>query len=589
MDIDTLEMLLINNNKSVYHRILNFKRQNNTIKKEDDKLFLDEGTLIHGVEFDIDILKSISDNGLIAPDFIENAKTSNGNSKKVVLFYRVPNGQTMANYSDFCNKKFSWSEYEEIKDIENFAVSRHFRAEREFLPNEKTNKNNIAFIINPCEEVHELLKYDAFKERNKKLLDSGVIEKFHNVPDRIATLVYGIPPNMISGIWVSNAIKNDKEKINQLMKLFPDKYITTSEGEIISEPQKENKQKTKEDENDNTIRNNVLSHKTKLGIGNLQRDIKQGNTGEMHRYIASDGSKYLVKPAYKKNSKDVEPYRAFIQRAAYDVQKIIDSKSAVACNVKKIEIDGQEVLGSVQEEIEGANFDDLPGSVSEKFQKYAPQFLREFVTDYLLGNYDSHSGNFIVDKNGVLRGIDKEQSMKYITDESNKKIDLSYAPNGKMAISVYNKLFHMYEKGKIDLDLKQVKQYLDRIDSVPDDEYRKIFEGYAHTKSNNTQEKNLLLDLILQRKHDARKNIEEFFINTKVNRVAKEKGITPEEVKKKIGILDSKSNVTSTQNLGRETIDEQSDTQGKNEVEQKVMNHVKILENEHNNNEGKTQ
>lgn len=179
--------------------------------------------------------------------------------------------------------------------------------------------------------------------------------------------------------------------------------------------------------------------------------------------------------------------------------------------------------------------------------------------------------------------------MKYITDESNKKIDLSYAPNGKMAISVYNKLFHMYEKGKIDLDLKQVKQYLDRIDSVPDDEYRKIFEGYAHTKSNNTQEKNLLLDLILQRKHEARKNIEEFFINTKVNRVAKEKGITPEEVKKKIGILDSKSNVTSTQNLGRETIDEQSDTQGKNEVEQKLMNHVKILENEHNNNEGKTQ
>ena len=158
-----------------------------------------------------------------------------------------------------------------------------------------------------------------------------------------------------------------------------------------------------------------------------------------------------------------------------------------------------------------------------------------------------------------------------------------------MAISVYNKLFQMYEKGKIDLDLKQVIQYLDRIDSVPDNEYRKIFEGYAHTRSNNTHEKNILLDLIVQRKHDARRNIEEFIINTKANRIAIEKGMSSEEVKKKIGILDNKNGVTSTQNLGRETIDEQNNIQGKNEVEQKIMDHVKELENEHDNSEGKIQ
>lgn len=589
MNINTLEMSLINKNKSIYHRILNSKIQNTIIKKEDNKLFLDAGTLIHGVEFDINILTSISNKGLIAPDFLENAKTTNANSKRVVMFYRVPKGQTMAQYSDFCNKKFSLSEYAEIKENESFSVSCHYRAERELLPNERTNKNNIAFIINPCEETQELFKYDAFREKNTKLLDNGVIKKFQNTPDRISTLVYGIPPNMISGIWVSKAIGRDKEKISQLMKLFPDQYITTSDGELLFEPQRENKQEGKENKRDNTIRNNVLSHKTKLGMGNLQKDIKQGNTGEMHRYIASDGSKYLIKPSYKKNSKEVELYRAFIQRAAYEVQRIIDPKSSVACNVKKLEIDGQEVLGSIQEEIEGTNFDDLPGKNSQKYQEYGSQFLREFVTDYLLGNYDSHSGNFIVDKKGVLRGIDKEQSMKYITDQSNKKIDLSYAPNGRMAISVYNKLFQMYEKGKIDLDLKQVIQYLDRIDSVPDNEYRKIFEGYAHTRSNNKQEKNLLLDLIVQRKHNARRNIEEFIINTKANRIAIEKGMSSEEVKKKIGILDNENGVTSTQNLGRETIDEQNNIQGKNEVEQKIMNHVIELENEHDNSEGKIQ
>ena len=51
---------------------------------------------------------------------------------------------------------------------------------------------------------------------------------------------------------------------------------------------------------DEEIRNKVLSHKNKLGIGNMQRNVRLGNSGEMHRYIASDSSKYLVKPAYKK-------------------------------------------------------------------------------------------------------------------------------------------------------------------------------------------------------------------------------------------------------------------------------------------------
>ena len=51
--------------------------------------------------------------------------------------------------------------------------------------------------------------------------------------------------------------------------------------------------------------------------------------------------------------------------------------------------------------------------------------------------------------------------------------------------------------------------------------------------------------------------------------------------------MDKKNSITSTQNLGRETIYEQSDTLGKNEVKQEIMNHVKTLENEHDSNEGK--
>lgn len=55
-----------------------------------------------------------------------------------------------------------------------------------------------------------------------------------------------------------------------------------------------------------------------------------------------------------------------------------------------------------------------------------------------------------------------------------------------------------------------------------------------------------------------------------------------------IDVRENKTSLTSVQNLGRETIDEQSNTQGKNDVEQKIMNHVKELENEHGNAENES-
>lgn len=570
-----------------YQEILEKGYKNNKFMKNDNKLQLEKGTLIHGMGFDEDVLKSISENGLVGPAF--TGSIASDYTPYSVCFHVIPQNQSMSDYFEFYNTRFKGEDLGRLQNEEGAATN--YRLEYAYLPHKNKNHNakQIAFIVNRTEDIDMLLQDDEWKKTNSDLISPGFVNRYGKIPERVATILFGIPVNSLSGILIPPAMEKDVDKIQILKKLFPDKYITTSEGVLIYEPQIEKKEENKNDNIhvDEEIRKKVLSHKNKLGIGNMQRNIRLGNSGEMHRYTASDGSKYLVKPAYKKHTKKVEQFRAFIQRAAYDVQRIIDPQSAVACNVKRLDIDGNEAPGTIQEEIDGVNFDDIPGSTSEKLQRYAPQFLRELVTDYLLGNYDSHSGNFIVDKNGILRGIDKEQSMKFITDDRTKSIDTNFAPNGVFHEPVYNKLFRMYENGKIDIDLREITSYLDKIDNIPDEQYRKIFENYAHTRANNTQEKNILLDLIVQRKKDARKNIEEFLINAKANRVAKYKGITSEEVKKKVGILDKKNSITSTQDLGRETIYEQSDTLGKNEVKQEIMNHVKTLENEHDSNEGK--
>lgn len=291
-------------------------------------------------------------------------------------------------------------------------------------------------------------------------------------------------------------------------------------------------EKKKNEQVDEEIRKNVFNPFKVISSANMQRDVKLGNTSELHRYVAADGSKYIVKPAYQKGTKQQATYKAAAQRVAYEVQRMVDPTSAVACNVKKMDIDNKEVFGAIQEEIEGTNFDDIPGTPSEKFQRYGSQFLREFVTDYLLCNYDTHSGNYIVDKNGVLRGIDKEEAFEFIMEDSTDKIYWNGAPDG--TYTVYDDIFALYMRGNIDINLEEIFTYLDRIDKIPDDVYISKFKLYANSRAKNSEEEKEILERILARKQNAGNNIKEFLINIKIQRKANELGITAEEVRERM-------------------------------------------------------
>ena len=142
-----------------------------------------------------------------------------------------------------------------------------------------------------------------------------------------------------------------------------------------------------------------------------------GGTGEMFRY--SDGSDtYLFKPAYRKGTHIEEPHRAYAQELGYEIQKLVDPQSAIECKVVKI--DG--VFGAIQREIDvdkERTKDILEFQIAKKRlpEEYIKSLMREYIIDYLLCNYDSHARNFIVGKDGILRGVDKEQAFKYIAEE----------------------------------------------------------------------------------------------------------------------------------------------------------------------------
>lgn len=251
--------------------------------------------------------------------------------------------------------------------------------------------------------------------------------------------------------------------------------------------------------------------------------IYLGGTGEMYS-LTTGNSKYLYKPAVRKYTNILEPFRGIVQECGYEVQKIVDPDSAVLC--KYIDRDG--LSGSVQERIEvsnnSRNYSAIQYCDEDLTNDEVEQFLREFVTDYLLCNFDGHGANFITDKNGIIRGVDKEQSFRYLNDPLSKKPSIDYSPNTEFygeQEPIYNMIFRRYAEGKLDIDFSIIDKYMKRVESVDDNTYREIFRSYcdACSKAFNSNGEEML-DKIVLRKQNMRENIVEFYNNlTNMRRV----------------------------------------------------------------------
>ena len=139
------------------------------------------------------------------------------------------------------------------------------------------------------------------------------------------------------------------------------------------------------------------------------------------------------------------------------------------------------------------------------------QIMDEYLVDFCLCNYDAHADNFIIDENGKLRGIDKEQSFRYIKEDTD--IDMTFSTNynenyGEKP-TIYSILFEQMKQGKISYKyLEALKYRASRLTQYPDEKYRKIFEQYAYGKAKTPEEAEILLCSISDRKSNILQNVE---------------------------------------------------------------------------------
>ena len=251
-----------------------------------------------------------------------------------------------------------------------------------------------------------------------------------------------------------------------------------------------------------------------------------GGTGEMHIYEDADGKQWLFKPAQDKGGYAPQEFRAYAQEAGYKVQSIVDPSTAVPVGTDTL--GGK--FGAYQERLntldEGGlkywqkghvmGWEDYDLQDTDVFQ----QLQREHATDWLLGNYDSHGGNFVTRIDGQLIGIDKEQAFKYISDPKSHTMSYTYHPNAKYGETepVYNTLFRKYAKGDIDLDLNDSLKYIQRVEQIPDAEYREIFRSYAESLHGPGADAEKLLDAIVERKANLRETYRAFYSELETER-----------------------------------------------------------------------
>ena len=241
-------------------------------------------------------------------------------------------------------------------------------------------------------------------------------------------------------------------------------------------------------------------------------DIEEANMGESGiMYERHGDTPYLLKPAVDKQHLQYQPYRAEIQQASSTLQKILSPDTHVQVDA----LGTGDFRVSRQEKIEvGLNKDllfDWCNNNQELTSTQLNQLLQEYVVDFLLCNFDCFPGNFIVDSDDNIRGVDKEQSFRFIDQIETLNPDFSYTPNGGSRVPIYHTLFEKYHNGQIDLDFSIIDQTLEKVEEITDVEYREIFRSYAESLSKEHSEE--LLDKIVARKHLCTEKIKEYILS----------------------------------------------------------------------------
>lgn len=183
-------------------------------------------------------------------------------------------------------------------------------------------------------------------------------------------------------------------------------------------------------------------------------------------------------------------------------------------------------------------------TLDEDVTKWTPLMrlavMRHHMVDMLVGDHDSHFGNWIL-VNGIPMRIDRGQAGKFLgTPDDRVALDCNPSPpiTGNIRMPVANYFYSKVKAKEIPLSASEIRNSLiytlDAIESIPDDEYREIWrktgelavqepdgirwipEARQRAKQKKAYPTNedlveAYLDMQVEKKHRLRQDFEAFF------------------------------------------------------------------------------
>lgn len=273
-------------------------------------------------------------------------------------------------------------------------------------------------------------------------------------------------------------------------------------------------------ENPITTEQNEIIHNGK-SLRNKGR-VFLGGTKPMYEYndLSHPGKTWLCKEAVTCVG-TAKPAGALVSEAAYRLQNLIDPQSAIETFVQRSR-DGKRVLGSFQERVAvDKNAVDLFRWQADPQRNLenslTSQILREHATDWLLCNFDTKGENFVIDTDGRLRGIDKEQAFRFLGDKKAQNMSHDYSPNPNETL--YDTIFKKYSKNEMDLDLQTTAKFIQRVENIPNDVYLNMFHDAIESTCKGDQKRvKDMEDHLLQRKEGLRDQYRKFYTEMTIER-----------------------------------------------------------------------
>lgn len=184
----------------------------------------------------------------------------------------------------------------------------------------------------------------------------------------------------------------------------------------------------------------------------------------------SSGGKWLFKPQQK-----------FLTELDTATAKIQSKAGLTRTGTYDITLGGKH--GSIQYMYDGS-VDAFPGGKFDPLKMSAADLetmQQEQIFDWMISNFDTHTGQWIRLPNGQLVSVDKGQAFKFLGKD---KLTVDYTPVTPLGSDklTYQTMWKNFVEGKIDLNdptTGQLGAYIDQLMSIPDVEYRALMQPYV--------------------------------------------------------------------------------------------------------------